>query len=68
MEAYLGKLERFGPYRFPDVHRAADIFFSLFQGDTHMRTALGIAPKPTKAALKKMARDNAALFLKMFAV
>ena len=67
MEAYLGNLERFGQYHFPDVHRAADIFFSLFQGDTHMRTALGIDPKPRQAALEKLARDNAALFLKMFA-
>ncbi len=68
MEAYLRKLEQSGQYRFPDVHRAADIFFSLFQGDTHMRTALGIDPQPRQADLKKLVRTNAALFLKMFAV
>ncbi len=68
LEAYLGKLERSGQCRFPDIHRAADIFFSLFQGDTHMRTALGIDPQPRQADLKNLVRSNAALFLKMFAV
>jgi len=35
LEKYLARLEKNSMFKFSDKRRAADIFFSLFQGDTH---------------------------------
>ncbi|MDJ0784908.1 MAG: TetR/AcrR family transcriptional regulator [Desulfosarcinaceae bacterium] len=66
LEDYLEKLEATGKFAFPDIHRAADIFFSLFHGDLHMNAVLMTKPTSAWSNLDKWTEENVAVFISLF--
>lgn len=67
LEHYLSMLEAKQQLSFPNIHRAADIFFSLFRGERYTRLTLNLIAAPTDQDIRALAKDNARLFIRLFA-
>ena len=65
-ESYLARLEKVSALKFPDKHRAAELFFCLFQGHMFMNISLGLKKAPSGKDLDQFISDNVSAFLKIF--
>lgn len=65
MREFLRTCHECGSLRVPDAELAAEQFLSLFMGDGHIRTMLGLG-KPTRAQDERLVRSSVTLFLKAY--
>jgi TetR/AcrR family transcriptional repressor of mexJK operon len=63
---YLERLELNHDLSFPEKIKAGKFFFGLFKGEPHMRTILGIPPKPSKKELDAFAKDCVDFYLRAY--
>lgn len=67
-KSYLGRLELTGQFKFCDLEEAADLFFVLLLGDSHMRVLLGLQERPTESKLKSLMDRSVEIFIQRYAL